>query len=138
MKNILIFIGAFVATSVVMMAFEFTNHLLYPFPAGLDTTNLAAIQEFGKTMPTFAFIMIVLGWLFGTVLGVWILDKYLVKGSEEMKIKIIYGFAILLTALAIMNNFMYVGLGNRLWFEVVTVPFFVLVTYLTLKFVKNN
>lgn len=138
MKNTLIFVGAFVATSAVMMAFEYTNHLLYPFPVGLDTTNLAAIQEFGKTMPAFAFVMILLGWLFGTILGVWILNKYLAKGSEEMKIKIIYGFAILLTVLAIMNNFMYVGFGNRLWFEILTIPVFILVTYTTLKFINKN
>ena len=134
MKNILIFIGAFVATSAVMMGFEFTNHMLYPFPEGLDTTNLAAIQQFGLTMPIFAFVMILLGWFFGTILGVWILNKYLVLKNEATKVKVIYGFAALLTALAIMNNFMYVGLGNRMWFEIITVPFFVLVAYLTMKF----
>lgn len=138
MKNTLIFIGAFVATSVVMMGFEFTNHMLYPFPEGMDTTNLAAIQQFGLTMPTFAFMMILLGWLFGTILGVWILNKYLVVKSGATKVKVIYGFAGMLTALAIMNNFMYVGLGNRLWFEVLTVPVFIVVTYLTLRFINNN
>jgi hypothetical protein len=138
MKNTLVFIGAFVATSVVMTGFEFTNHLMYPFPEGLDTTNLIAIHQFGLTMPTFAFVMILLGWFFGTILGVWILNKYLVVKSEVVKVKVIYGFAVLLTALAIINNFMYVGLGNRLWFEVLTVPFFILVAYLTLKFIKNT
>jgi hypothetical protein len=125
------------ATSAVMMGFEFTNHMLYPFPEGLDTTNLAAIQQFGLTMPTFAFVMILLGWLFGTILGVRILNQYLVVKSGATKVKVIYGFAGLLTALAIMNNFMYVGLGNRLWFEIITVPFFIVVTYLTLRFINN-
>jgi hypothetical protein len=93
MKKILIFIGAFVATSCVMMVFEYTNHLMYPFPEGFDTTNLQAIQEFGKTMPIFAFVMILLGWFFGTILGVWILNKYLVVKNEATKVNVIYGFA---------------------------------------------
>jgi hypothetical protein len=137
MKKFLIFIGAFVGTSCVMMCFEYANHLMYPFPEGLDTNNLQAIQEFGKTMPTFAFVMILLGWFFGTILGIFILQKYL-QVNIKNKIWTIYIFALTLTLLAIWNNYMYIGLGNRLWFELLTPIFFLLTTFLYINLTKQK
>jgi hypothetical protein len=61
---------------------------------------------------------------------------YLVVKNEATKVNVIYGFAALLTVLAVMNNFMYVGLGNRPWFEIITMPIFFVVTYFSLKYFK--
>ncbi len=138
MKKYAICLLAFVSTSAVMMTFEFANHLLYPFPETLDTQNLQTIQEFSKTLPTFALVMILLGWFFGTMLGVCILHKYLKIEDAKHKLNIIYVFASLLTALAVMNNCLYIGLGNRFWFEVLTLPFFFIVTHFTLKYLNTK
>lgn len=135
-KQVGVFIGAFVATSVVMTGFEYINYLLFPFPAGLDLNNINSLQEFSMTLPTSTFVMILLGWFFGTMLGVWILQKFLKIENAVLKIRMIYGFAGFLTLLAIFNNYMFVGLGNRLWFEILPIPFFFATTYLTIKYVR--
>ena len=45
------------------------NHALYPPPADLDFTNKEAITDFMNSLPTQAFVLLLVTWMFGTFIG---------------------------------------------------------------------
>lgn len=128
MQKYLYLLLAFVATSAVMMGFEFTNSFFFPFPEGLDTNNLEVVRAFSSSLPYTAMIMVFLGWLFGTIVGTIIILK---KIGE---VKFAYILAGILTFFALANNYLFVP--EKIWVQFVTVPFFFLVVHFTSKYLK--
>lgn len=55
-EKVLPLIIGFVAASIVMMAFEYTNSLLFPFPNGFDTSNLEAVRVFAVNISLAIYI----------------------------------------------------------------------------------
>jgi hypothetical protein len=60
---------AIVLASATMMVVETINSFLFPFPEGVDTMDLAAVQAFAQTLPAAAFWVVIFGWLLGAVVG---------------------------------------------------------------------
>jgi len=131
MKKYLYLLLAFVLTSAVMTLFEFINSFIFPFPEFLDRNNLEAVRAFTVTMPDTALIMILLGWFFGTILGTYTVLKF------TKSTKLIYIHAGVLTILAVINNYLFMG-TDRLWFSVLTLPFFFVVAWGTKKYIFDR
>jgi hypothetical protein len=65
-KRILPVIGGLVVGWVVIFLLEAVNHLFYPPPENLDFTDKAAMSAFMETLPTLAFVLLLLSWMAGT------------------------------------------------------------------------
>lgn len=63
--------GLMVAWLIVSMA-EAGVHKLYPTPRGFDQNDLAQMRQFVATLPANAFLLVLAGWLVGTLFGTWL------------------------------------------------------------------
>jgi hypothetical protein len=106
-----------------MMAFEYTNSFIFPFPEWMNTNNLAEVQTFASTLPSTAYIMVLLWWITGSFLAGVITTKI----SKEKAYKLSLIVWIILTLLWIANNIMIAHEG---WFNFVGLPMFLIFTYI--------
>ncbi len=65
-KRILPVIAGLLTGWVVIFGLEAVNHLFYPPPTGLDYTDTEALTEFMETLPTLAFVLLLVSWMIGT------------------------------------------------------------------------
>lgn len=117
-KKFLAAIAGLCSAFAIMMAFEATNSLFFPFPAGMDLNDIHAVQAFAKTLPWTAYIMVLLGWAFSSIFAGWISTK--ISHEKSMKLAIFIG--IVLTILGTANVFM---LEHPVWFTVIGLPLFI-------------
>lgn len=65
-KRILPVIAGLVTGWVVIFILEAVNHIFYPPPANLDITDKQAMSAFMQSLPTLAFVLLLLSWMVGT------------------------------------------------------------------------
>ena len=58
-----------VAAFCTVMLVEWLSHQVYPLPPGLDFKDPEQVRQFTSTLPLGAFLLILLGWLLGTISG---------------------------------------------------------------------
>jgi hypothetical protein len=63
-----VLLGVVVAFCTVMLV-EWLSHQVYPLPPGLDFKNPEQVRQFTSSLPLGAFLLILLGWLLGTISG---------------------------------------------------------------------
>lgn len=51
----------------VIFAFEFLNSRLFPFPPGMDTSNLEQVRSFAGSMPGTALVLLLAAWILGSL-----------------------------------------------------------------------
>jgi hypothetical protein len=113
-----------------MMAFEYTNSLVYPFPEGMDTQNLEQIRAFADTMPLSALALVVMGWITGSFTAGWVTAR-LAKSHTFTLVLIVGG---LLTIAGMVNAWM---IQNPLWFHIGALPLFMICTYVGYIYCKR-
>jgi hypothetical protein len=121
LRSIIAVIAGSVSAFAIMMAFEFTNSLFFPFPAGMDLNDIVQVRAFAAAMPLAALVPVALGWIFGSFAGGYITTR--VAGGDTLTPAHITG--MLLTAAGALNAFM---IQNPLWFHIGSLPVFVLVS----------
>lgn len=68
-KRILpVIVGLFVGW-VAIFVLEAVNHIFYPPPAEIGFTDKEALAAFMQTLPTLAFVLLLIGWMIGVFLG---------------------------------------------------------------------
>jgi hypothetical protein len=95
----------FVVASAVMMLIEFTNgHLLYPDlgRAAKHIKDAAAMRDLMASAPTGAFVVVLGGWLLGSIAGGWTATRF--TRTDSGVPALILG--VLLTLAGISNNLM--------------------------------
>ncbi len=112
------------AASLTMMTFEFTNSLLFPFPADLDKQSLEQIRAFAAQMPLSALILVACGWTIGSTLGGYVCTKLSKTAATALTL------GGVLTLFAGLNAWM---IQNPLWFHVGGLPVFIIFSYLGYK-----
>lgn len=114
LRRILGVILGFVVASAVMLLLEFTNgHLLYPElgRAAKHVKDAAAMRELMAQAPSGALVVVVVGWLLGSIAGGWAATRYTHRSSTAPALVL----GVLLTVAAIGNNLM---MPPPLWFWV--------------------
>jgi hypothetical protein len=120
------FIGATVlgmlAASVIMMAFEFTNSIFFPLPQGLNINDVNAVRAFAASLPWTAFILVLLGWTFGSFAGGFVASRFFHAKTFHPALAV----AVVLTIAGIVNNVM---LGSPVIVTIFGLVIFVLGAY---------
>ncbi len=122
MRKVLFTILSIAIAFFVMLAFEFANSFFFPLPETLDRMNLDAVRAFAQTLPASAYILVLLGWFFGSCAAGWALSRY-VPTATIVHVLLIGG---LLTLNGVLNNLM---LMHPLWVNLLGLPLFVIGTY---------
>jgi hypothetical protein len=123
LRNALSVIAGLVAAVAIMMACEYTNAQLHPFPEGLNTQDIEAVRSFAATMPLQALLLVALGWTAGSFVGGFVATR--ASGGHTAGPALV--LAVLLTAAGGLNAWM---IQNPAWFHAGGLPLFVLFTML--------
>lgn len=120
-------LAGFISASVTMMIFEYINHLVFPFPQGMDPNSYEQIRAFTDSLPSTAYLLVWLGWCTGSFIGSLVTVK--LSKEKEYKLSLILGVVLFLAG--IFNNIM---IGSPMWFNIVSLPMFFVFTYLGFRF----
>lgn len=122
------FAGLLVSVMLVM-AVEYGNSLLFPFPPGFDMHDPAAIAAFIKTMPPVAYVIVWVGWAIGAFVGTLTAKKLTPGASDRPAIAV----AVIFLAFCLANMAM---LPHPLAFVVASVITTPLASYAAIKLAK--
>ena len=67
-------LGVIVAALIVQCA-ELIVHFMYPPPPGYNMRNMDDVKKFVATLPTLAMVVVLIGWLIGTLAGAFVAAK---------------------------------------------------------------
>ncbi len=107
--------SGFITASMVMMAFEFTNSFLFPFPEGFDTQSIVAVQAFAAEKSPQIFYLVLLGWTAGALVGGYV-TAWL---SHEARFRQGAVLAVFLVLAGVLNHLL---INHPLWFNLVAFP----------------
>ena len=102
--------GLITAWLVVSIA-EAGVHQVYPPPRGIDMTDFNQVKQFVASLPVPAFLLVLAGWLIGTLLGTWLAARI---GRSRVTGYVVGG---LLLAAGVANT---VLIPQPLWFSIVS------------------
>ncbi len=68
-KNILAGLAGIVIAGLVVGLVEMIGHTIYPPPPTLDFTDTHAMREYISTLPTGAFLSVIVAWFAGALIG---------------------------------------------------------------------
>jgi hypothetical protein len=119
-------IGGIVAFACVQAA-ELIVHRLYPFPPGTDMHDMATIKKFVSTLPMTAMLLVLAGWLIGTLLGTFVAAKI---GRSPVPA---YVLGVLLLGGGIANAFI---IPQPAWFTAVSIVIFLAMPFAGIAMAK--
>lgn len=136
MQKIFTIIIGLAAAFFVMTVFEYSNSLLFPFPAALDKTNLEQLRSFSLNLPQIAFVIVWLGWAVGAFLAGWVVTKRAISKKQNAR-DLSLAVGIILTVFGVINNFVFLPGVSPFWFELATLPVFAVSSYLGYHLAKK-
>jgi hypothetical protein len=125
-KIVAVIVGV-IAAFLVVMAFEFVGHRIWPLPANLDWKNSSAVAAFMAAMPTTALFWLLLGWATALVVGVFLCARI----SASVARWPLWATATLFLAATASNFFV---LPHPMWFVATTAIVLVGVAWCAVKF----
>ena len=69
MKSIVPVLVGLISAVIVIFFVELISHWMYPLPNGMDINNKLAMEEWIKTLPLGALLMVLLAWFLGAAVG---------------------------------------------------------------------
>ncbi len=120
MRGVLGVIAGFIAAFVCVQAAEMISHHFYPFPPGADVHDMATIKRFVATLPPPAFVLVLGGWLVGTLLGTFLAAKI---GRSRIPA---YVLGVLLLCGGIANS---IVIPQPVWFTAASIVIFLAVPF---------
>ncbi|MFY7999154.1 MAG: hypothetical protein ACOVSW_11210 [Candidatus Kapaibacteriota bacterium] len=117
-RKILSVLAGLIAAMATFFIVEQLGHSIYPAPAGLNFEDAAAVKAFMDNRPIGAYLLVLGGWLLGTLEAGFIAQKI----SRETANTIPFILGGILTASAALNFFL---LPHPVWFVVVGLIVFV-------------
>jgi hypothetical protein len=127
MRAVLGVIVGIIVAFVCVQAAEMITHQLYPFPPGADMHDMATIKKFVATLPMTALVLVLGGWLVGTLLGTFTAAKI---GRSRVPA---YVVGVLLLCGGVANSFV---IPQPVWFTAVSVVIFVAVPFVGIALAK--
>src|SRR5262245_10956719 len=110
-RNILALLAGIVAGGIVIACIQALNAKWYPPTAGLDFKDQAAVAKYMATLPVGAFGMVLLSYLVGFTLAVFLAIRLSVSVPERQGL-----LATMFIGAASVMNLM--GLPHPMWFWV--------------------
>ncbi len=108
LRKVLAVIAGFVAASIIMMVFEFTNSKIFQIPADLDYNNLEALREYTSKLPQTVWVMVLAGWFLGSFASGFVVRKIVATSGIGLPL-----IVSVLLALGGVMNFMF--LPHPVW-----------------------
>ena len=112
-RNIISVVVGLVSAIVVFVIAETINSSLHPAPQTLDHNDTIAVQAFYENQPLTLWLLVLVGWIIGSVLCGFLIK--LISKNDNEKLPIIAG--IILTLSAIANFF---SLPHPTWFIIIS------------------
>lgn len=131
LKNIFSILAGLLSAFVVMMIFEYINSLIFPFPENFAMSDLDAVQQFSKTLPDTAYILVLLGWAAGSFLAGWVAQK--ISKNDQLFIPLM--LSALLTLLGVINFLM---LAHPVWMLTLGIFVFIGLPFIGFKTAKSS
>lgn len=122
-RNILSVLAGIVAAVITFVIAETINGSLHPTPLNFDFNNQEAVQSFYGNQPISFWLIVLLGWLIGSILCGFLIKK--ISQSDQKNLPIIAGIVLTLSAVA---NFTL--LPHPTWFIIVGLLVFIPCTLL--------
>jgi len=113
-------VAGLIVAFVCVQAAEMIVHQLYPFPPGADMHDMTTIKKFVATLPLTAMLLVLAGWLIGTLLGTFVAAKI---GRSRVPA---YVVGVLLLCGGIANSFI---IPQPVWFTAASVVIFIAVPF---------
>jgi hypothetical protein len=127
MRKVLGVIAGFVVAVACMMTAEGINHRIYPIPNNINSRDTEAVRRLVATLPAGAFVLVLVGWLVGTLLGTFLAAKI---GRSRVPA---YVVGALLLCGGIANIVM---LPQPAWFDAVALLIFVAMPFAGIAMAK--
>ena len=115
---------------IIMMVFEYINSFFYPLPEGLDSNDTAAVHAFTASLPWTAYILVFLGWAFGSFKAGCV-TTYLASERTYRRSLVV---GLILIALGIANHFM---IGQDVLVTLLSLPVFMIGTFLGHRYLRH-
>jgi hypothetical protein len=90
-------IGA-IACFVVILVFDGVNSIIYPLPPGVSPSDPQAMKDHIATLPVTAFLVLLLGWFAGVLVGSFVAAK--IAGRAPLIHAVIIGALFLVATVA--------------------------------------
>ncbi len=123
-------VAGLLVASIVMLAFEFANSLLFPLPEGLDWTDQEAVRAVTAALPWTAYILVLLGWIAASFKAGCVTARL----AHEERYHVTFVLGVILTVCGIANNII---LGSSTIFFAISLPVFMVFTYLGHRYIRN-
>lgn len=131
LKNTSAVFLSLVAAFLIMIALEFINSTLFPFPPDMDVYDLEVVRAFAQSLPANAFILVLAGWALSSFVGGCMVYKL---SSKKSCIPVTL-FTVLLVAAGVANFWM---LQHPTWVVVLGMLCFVFLPFAGYQTCKNN
>lgn len=118
LRRVLSTTASFLVAFAVIVIFEYSNSIIFPFPDGFDMTNMESVRMFTQSLPWNAYILVWLGWVSGSLIAGWL--SITLSKSSSMVSPLIIGST--LTIVGLINNVM---LGAPLWVTILGLFLFI-------------
>jgi hypothetical protein len=128
-KKILAALLGTAAATAVIFAIESLSHRLYPPPAGLNVREPAALKAFIATLPIGAFLMVLLAYALGSLVGGMVAT--LIAGRGTSRPALFVGGLLML--FGVMD---LVVIPHPLWFVIVSLLIYVPCAWLGSRLVR--
>lgn len=93
-------VAGFIVASIIMVAFEWINHFLFPLPANLDVNDIAAVHAFTASLPWTVYILVFLGWAAGSFVAGYVCAR--LAGEKQFSAVAILTVLLVLAGIADM------------------------------------
>jgi uncharacterized membrane protein len=110
-RKLLILLAGIVVAVMVIMLTEQLSGRLYPMPAGMAVTDKQAMRSYVATLPLGAFLLVLLSYALGGLLGGWVMARLDRAAGRRNAIRL----AAALVVASLMNLF---ALPHPAWFWV--------------------
>ena len=117
-------IAGLIVAALLVEGAEAIVHLKHPFPPDMDHHDMAQIKKFVSTLPADALVLVLAGWLLGTIAGTFIAAK--IAGMRVPG----YVLGALLLAAGIVNS---IVIPQPLWFSATSYVIYIVGTMIGVR-----
>jgi hypothetical protein len=111
LKNIIVVIGAMIMGGVLIYGIESLNHLVFPPPADLNTSDMEALKAYMQQAPAGSLAILLLAHASGAFISGWIISRF--AASNIRMLVLITGMIWMITG--VIN---LIVIPHPLWFSV--------------------